>query len=732
MTDVHDSSDRQDTIRHYGAAALAGILTNLSEATEGSRNETLNTCSYAAEQLAGAGALVAKDAIAALLAAAISAGLSEQEALATIRSGFEAGLLQPRNLDHIGRRPRRQRPGRRAPAAHPIDAGRQDDREQRRRTDERLARSLRRLRALPGTPAERYLMTRGLTRRDLEGMLDLGHIQDLAYYDSARALVGYFNALVGLVRDCRTGEIISLHRTYLSDDGAGKAAVEAPKKFLSPVRDGHVSLGNVLGAEHIGVGEGIESSLSLSGIEGIPTSALLSTSLFSRFVPGGKVRRVTIAADNDKSGLEAASGLADRLRAAGIRVRIVVMPEPYSDINEALCARGREAVKAVIDATPWLEPEKRGPPRGASKAAGRDNWLYDSTCVAAVEARNIAWLWQPRIALGKVTLFSGNPGQGKSQLTAYLAACTSRGDPFIDGQPCPRGSVIMIACEDDVADTIRPRLEAAGADLAKVHILNAVRHREDGNKEGKGEKRQRLSDPHAFNLADGLEGLRAMIDEIGDVKLIVLDPVSAYLSGADSHKNAEVRELLLPVQQLAAEKEIALVLVTHLNKASGMDAMARSMGSIAFVAAARAAHLVHRDPADQRRRLFLPVKNNIGIEGEGLAFTIEEAVISGNVKTSKIVMDPTPVAMTADEALAGNVTGDAAIPSVLDDAKQWLEGALSAGPRRVKELLDEAEQEKIAGKTLRRAKRALGVIDTRVGFGEGSYSEWRLSDSDAS
>ena len=96
---------------------------------------------------------------------------------------------------------------------------------------------------------------------------------------------------------------------------------------------------------------------------------------------------------------------------------------------------------------------------------------------------------------------------------------------------------------------------------------------------------------------------------------VVVDPLSAYLGVTDSHKNAEVRGLLTPLSDIAAKHHTAIVGVTHLNKAVGqMDAMMRLSGSIAFVAAARSAYLVASDRDDKTRRLFLPLKNNLGPE----------------------------------------------------------------------------------------------------------------------
>jgi putative DNA primase/helicase len=208
-------------------------------------------------------------------------------------------------------------------------------------------------------------------------------------------------------------------------------------------------------------------------------------------------------------------------------------------------------------------------------------------CFQDVVATPLSWLWPRRIARGKVTLVAGDPGLGKSQLTASLAACVSVGGclPGSD-YAAPLGSVLFLNAEDDAADTIRPRLEAAGADVARIHALDAVRTLGDD-----GRVMQR-----GFDLARDIGALQGAARGIGDVALIVIDPISAYLGGTDSHRNADVRGLLAPLSALAADVGAAVLIVSHLNKTVGNDAMMRITGSLAFVAAARAAYIVARDP----------------------------------------------------------------------------------------------------------------------------------------
>jgi RecA-family ATPase len=205
-------------------------------------------------------------------------------------------------------------------------------------------------------------------------------------------------------------------------------------------------------------------------------------------------------------------------------------------------------------------------------------------------------------------MLAGEPGLGKSQLSAFLAAIVTTHGHWPNGEGrAELGSVIVLSAEDDAADTIVPRLSAAGAELSRVHIVSAV-----------------TTDDHngrrLFNLQSDLSALEETIAHVGDVRLVIIDPVSSYLGKIDSHKNAEVRTVLEPIGEMASRLRVAVVAVTHFSKGGGTSANNRIIGSIAFVAAARAAFIVSRDPDDDSRRLFVSSKNNLGPDRAGLAF----------------------------------------------------------------------------------------------------------------
>ncbi len=230
-----------------------------------------------------------------------------------------------------------------------------------------------------------------------------------------------------------------------------------------------------------------------------------------------------------------------------------------------------------------------------------------------IEPQEIDWLWFGFLAAGKMTLLASDPGCGKSTVTIDIAARLSKGGAW----PCEYeanqiGETIFLTAEDDASDTIIPRLMAAGADLDKVHILEAVRELDDDGKE-----RQRC-----FNLQRDVERIGQQIEKMNNIKLLVIDPISSYLGRVDSHNNSDVRSVLAPLQAMASKQGLAVLLITHLNKATGGKAAYRATGSIAFSAAARISLLAGRDPDDEQRRVIVPVKCNLTPDNIGLAYRV--------------------------------------------------------------------------------------------------------------
>lgn len=306
----------------------------------------------------------------------------------------------------------------------------------------------------------------------------------------------------------------------------------------------------------------------------------------------------------------------------------------------------------------------------------------------------IEWLWAQRIALGKISIMAGDPGLGKSQISCHFAAAVTTGGRWPDGSRAPTGSVIFICCEDDAADTIKPRLEAAGADCNRIVLYDWTSNR-DGSRQH-------------FDVGQHIEALSALVREMGDVRLIVIDPISAYMGGADSHVVADVRQALAPLQAMASELGPAVLMVSHLNKGGGAGgAMNRVSGSGAFVAVARSAWLVAKDPQDEIRRILTPLKNNLGDDQTGFSYRVESWQ-SGDIVSSRVVFNSEPVAVSADDLLQRS-GGQGEDGSALAEACEFLRQELEDGPKPSKKVDASARDAGVSGASLKRARKDLGV-----------------------
>lgn len=421
---------------------------------------------------------------------------------------------------------------------------------------------------------------------------------------------------------------------------------------------------------------------------------------------------VVILPDANEAGEHYAATVAAILHRLGCKVRIVRLPDlpPGGDVYDYIEAREcvesetiRAGIEALADAAPEWQPASLNNRDETGKAEPITVRLSD------VKPEPLRWLWPGRIALGKLTMIAGDPGLGKSFLTLDIAARLSTGTAWPDavGESNPAGGVVLLSAEDDIADTIRPRLDAAGADVSRIIALRAVQ-------QGEGAARM-------FNLATDLAALDAAIQRCNGCRLVVVDPITAYLGKTDSHKNADIRGLLAPLSDLAARHGIAIVAVSHLNKSGAGPAMYRTMGSLAFVAAARAAWAVVRDPDAPARRLLLPVKNNLAPDLGGMAYTLHDAGLGG---VPSIAWESQPVSITADEVLS--VQGGDDERSAREDAAEWLRTALADGPMKADDVKRQAKQNSIAERTLNRAKTIAGVQTKREGFGPGATWYWML------
>jgi len=329
----------------------------------------------------------------------------------------------------------------------------------------------------------------------------------------------------------------------------------------------------------------------------------------------------------------------------------------------------------------------------------------DLVLVADVDREQVRWLWPDRIPLGKVTVLDGDPGTGKSTLTLTIAAKVTTGSPFPDGTRPDAGDVILLSAEDDIGDTIRPRLEVAGADLTRCWVLPDV------HPEG--------APPRPPELPADLFLLEDLVKSKG-AALIVIDPLMAFLSGqVNAHVDQDIRRVLASIGYMAGRTGAAVVIVRHMNKGTG-SALYRGSGSIGIVGAAWAGLLVAPDPDDDDRRVLAMTKSNLAKQPEALAYRL---VNDERYGVARVQWDGAS-RHTAADLVRQRVDEDEA--PALAEAVRVLKEILSDGPLAAGNVKRMAATAGVAERTLHRARQALGVTTRRQGFGQGAYYVWAM------
>jgi putative DNA primase/helicase len=328
-----------------------------------------------------------------------------------------------------------------------------------------------------------------------------------------------------------------------------------------------------------------------------------------------------------------------------------------------------------------------------------DNDDLATTVAADLEMCGVEWLWSNRFALGKLALIAGLPDMGKGQIAAFIAAAVTAAVALpCDEGNAPQGNVLWLNAEDGARDTVKPRLVAAGADPARVHFVDSV-HKGD--------------EERMFSLVTDLQLLRKKIRQIGNVVLVIIDPVSAYLGvgKVDGRSATDVRGVLTPLKNLAEELHVAVIGIAHFNKKDEIkSALLRVSDSIAHVAAARHVYAVLDDPEDKDCKLFVKAKNNLARDTKALRYGMgvktvgHDPKLGVDINAPYIIWHPQHVEITANEAMQA-----AEGRTRKREAKEFLLERLEAGPVDSDDIIEEAKQEGIAGMTLRRAKKELGI-----------------------
>ena len=300
--------------------------------------------------------------------------------------------------------------------------------------------------------------------------------------------------------------------------------------------------------------------------------------------------------------------------------------------------------------------------------------------MSEVQSQEIEWLWYPFIPYGKLTIIQGDPGDGKTTMVLNLAAKLSKGEALDENMKVTEPvNVIYQTAEDGLADTVKPRLELAGADCERIIVID--------------------ESDKSLSMVD--ERLEEAIVRTG-ARLLILDPIQAYLGGGmDMNRANEARDMTKKLGALAEKTKCAIILIGHMNKGSGAKAAYRGMGSIDFYAVARSVLLVGRIEGQPNMRAVVQIKNNLSAFGHSKAFELTE-------EGFRWIGD---YEITADEILGGI----APKACKLDMAKQFLqELAVSKNLIMSNEILELAAQEGISKRTLETAKKELGIKAKRI------------------
>jgi putative DNA primase/helicase len=330
-----------------------------------------------------------------------------------------------------------------------------------------------------------------------------------------------------------------------------------------------------------------------------------------------------------------------------------------------------------------------------------------------VTTRKIKWLWKHRVPLGKLTLFVGVPGSGKSLAAGDVAARLSTGKNWFDANNTFLPSDTLMLCgEDDIEDTTIPRLQAAGADLTKIHFLKSVI-----TDEGKGE----TPEERELQFDKDLKQIEEFLHNSPDVRLIVVDPVSNYMGAAKMNAEQEVRSVLIPLKNLAEKMDVAIIGVMHLNKKVETNAINRVGGAMAFVGVARSAYLFQASEEEgniTQQHFMVLLKCNITKKVDGLVYEIpaRTVMIEGSEEWMPYINFIATTTKNAEGVLQPKTEIPGRPPESLTVAKSWLKEFLSDGPKPSAEVFKAGKELKdLKPRTIERAKAEVGVVSAKDG-----------------
>ena len=436
-----------------------------------------------------------------------------------------------------------------------------------------------------------------------------------------------------LIAPVKIGDHIST--CELIDEGGGKSAIAGGTKgggywAAQPLPEGN---GEGLTVQY---GEGVATTLSAKEANGHISIAALSAGNLEQVAQHFKERypaaRHVILADLVKATGEPDTRAVEAAQTIGGLLAIpdfgADRPEGAKDFNDLASRCGTDAVKRAIEGAKTSGSSKalaevQTPASGVPDAESSGITLIRG---CDLHPEPIRWLWNGWLAKGKLHILAGAPGTGKTTIALALAATVTLGGRWPDGTRCEPGNVLIWSGEDDPADTLLPRLLLQKADPHRVYFVGDARIG---------------SVSRSFDPARDMQALLVEAEKVGNVHLLIVDPVVNAVSG-DSHKNTEVRRSLQPLVDLATKLDVAALGISHFSKGSaGKDPTERVTGSLAFGALARVVMAAAKTETEggEEQRLFARAKSNIGPDGGGFSYTIEQATLPDNpdIEASRVL-----------------------------------------------------------------------------------------------
>ncbi|CAA2143717.1 AAA family ATPase [Hyphomicrobium sp. ghe19] len=308
-----------------------------------------------------------------------------------------------------------------------------------------------------------------------------------------------------------------------------------------------------------------------------------------------------------------------------------------------------------------------------------------------ITPEKVDWLWEGILAKGSLSIIAGEPGVGKSTMALGIASIVSNGGKWpVTGDTAEQGNVVVLSSEDVSEYTVAPRLVACNAKKERCYVV------EDQD----------------FVLGrDTDTRLRKAIEEIGDVKLIIVDPITAHLGKSDNNNVTDIRHITSKLAALAQEFRLSVVIVMHLNKSDKNSPLDRLQGSGAWAAAARSAFLVSSDVNDKERLTITTLKNNVAPSSRSYSCRIVGVTLPNDIKTSRVEWENFTSNVSAEQVLYQRKEGGK-LQLAIENTRELFES--NSGTMAVRDFDKAMEQLSIRGGTLTRVRKALGLVSEQI------------------